>query len=360
MLPRIDALKHDVLRFVPATNKALTKQVNELFVKLRKLNAANFDAILPIEPIDMHAQQIEWSNMSYGEDYETSCTYTYQDPITGSYEEVTPDERTERLEKVEEAIDACKSAKKLAKLEELKSAIEDAEPEYAELMWNTSWQPWGRDVDKSIAESVPQVTWVEKLTDMSSDTHDRNGDPIEGCGAEAGTYLTLTCIGQDNGPALMAYTVLAHGVVPAGDERYWTRDRGWTEHVIGRSCFLACARKLGVEKELKAAFKADAKQAKLRAEEQKRREAEQARIRVIPFSKPLGTALLEAFKEDEYRTFRDAGNYVMKVVDRGQQSLQAKHPLLVEFELHHSGYEYHTRLREVLISKGLLEKPKDD
>lgn len=357
MTAKIDSLKYDVLHFIPDNKPKLRKQAEELFGKLRKVNANNFEAILPIEHVDMNAQQIEWSNLCYGEDYETSCTYTYEDPITEQWEEVTSEERDDRLRAVEQAIEDCRSVRKREKLEALQRAIEDADRETAELMWNTSWQPYGRDVDKGIAEMVPQVTWVEKLTDTASETHDRNGDPIEGCGAEAGTYLTLTCIGQDNGPALMAYVILAHGVVPAGYERYWTRDRYWAEHVIGRQCFMQCAKKLGVEKELKAAFKADAEAAKKRLEEQKRVEAKKAEIRKLEFSAEFKSIAMAAYEADKYRTLVSVGKAIEDVATTGPVMLLSEHPLFKELEQHIEGYGRGTRLKEVLQSKGII--PKD-
>jgi hypothetical protein len=239
--------------------------VKGLFETLTEVNALNFEAILPIQHVDMCTQTICWSDRQY-DTYETPVTYQFEDE-NGEYQELTRDERDEALEKYQYLIDeleekpklSAKNTKRLKALEDAKDRLDNADPEGVELMWNTSWQPYSDDeVDYAVAERIPNLTWVKSLE-----------------GDDAGqSYITISSIGQDNGPALMAYVALAHGVVPAPYVKYWTQERDWTRHVIGTACFEACAEKLGVLPQLKKVLKRDETE-KRRA----KRKAERALLR---------------------------------------------------------------------------------
>jgi hypothetical protein len=267
-MSRIEALKYEVLNLIPDKDKGAEKlktTVNKLFETLTDMNALNFEAILPIKHVDMCAQTICWSNREF-DTYETPVTFTFEDE-NGEWQELSSSERDEAIEKYKEMIDelemkprmTVKQQKRLNDLDAAKDRLERADSEGPELMWNTSWQPYSdNEVDYDVAERVPQLTWVKSTS----------GDD------EGQSYITLTCIGQDNGPALMAYVVLAHGVVPDQYLKYWTREREWTRHVIGTSCFLECAAKLGVLPQLKEVLKQDEAEKK-----RARRKAERERLR---------------------------------------------------------------------------------
>jgi hypothetical protein len=374
--PYIESLKWDVLKF--ASDPALKATLETAFAQLVTDNATNFEAILPLRHVDMHAQQIHWYSMTQGEDYETARWYTYKDPFTGSYEEVTDEVRDERLDEARDclaaaeedaecgdhvvalrdvhtainsardAIDFCKErgfdgskhlhgllrflpalekllnevtprAETYAQVAKLVENIEDADSESSELMWNTSWQPYGDDVDKDIANRVPQVCWVQKTTEDSDDT-----------------FLTLTCIGQDNGPALMAYVVLAHGVVPIDYVRYWTRERDWTQHVIGTDLFLECAEKLGVKPQLEAVLAQDEKERKERAAkaeaDRKAREEMIAAVKANPLPEAFQPVLTDRYNLDAETSLRECSGDLLSVCRDNATLLTAYSNLLSAFE----------------------------
>lgn len=275
MTKAIDSTKYDVLRYVPygleeTTRKVLETKVNALFEELGALNEYNFEAHLPIREVDMGARQTNWGTLSYGEDYETSETVNYQDPFTGYGESCSVTQREETIEKCDDEIERLDGLKRMSKKqkeeykkwEELKDNLERADTEIDELMWNTCWAPYGDSVDKALAERIPQLTWV---TDLREDH----------------TYLTLSCIGQDNGPALMAYVILSHQVVPRQFAKYWTSssEREWTQYVIGKTCFMECAKVLGVEDLLKYHLEKDqqARDTDKRLAEERERKHEEVR-----------------------------------------------------------------------------------
>ena len=300
MTKAIDSTKYDVLRYIPYNmvgdaRAVWESKVNALFDELGPLNKYNFEAHLPICNVDMGARQTNWGELSYGEDYETSETVNYQDPFTGYGESCSVTQRDEILEKCEEELERLDGLKRMSKKqkeeyknwEELKDNLERADAEIDELMWNTSWAPYGDSVKKDLAERIPQLTWV---TDLREDQ----------------TYLTLSCIGQDNGPALMAYVILAHQVVPKQFAKYWTSssDREWTQYVIGKACFMECAKVLGVEDILKYNLEKDQQERdaeKRRAEEREREHEEVRNTPATPaFLKLLKKLVKEHGKEVVY------------------------------------------------------------
>jgi hypothetical protein len=307
MSTKLESLKYAVRRLIPSTgekSEELNKALDQLFAKLTEVNKHNFDAILPLRQFDMGQVEIHWPDMAYGEDYVCHESINYEDPVEGRWVTADAADRDELIEKIDEEIDGLKRlalsgaalsaapAKlgTLLALVALKDNIEQADAEPTELMWNYSWRPDDRTVDKSIVNTIPQITWVAKLTDSASQLVDSNGDAIPGAAAASGTYLTLSCIGQDNSPALMAYAVLAFGVVPEQYSRCW-QDLTWTRAVIGDRCLRACATKLGVLPALEYHDQQEAAKkrhdAKAFAEAEARKEA----IRRRPLSRKLAAFL---------------------------------------------------------------------
>jgi hypothetical protein len=340
-------------------------EINKLFDRLSKHNQYNFSAILPLRHVDMGAVDIEWSTR-YGE-YETSATIDYKDPFTETWETISTDDRDDLITRTEQSLDAiddelrdlerreaelegnvnedgasnpageakhspailaeiqavAAKRKELmernTKLEELLDNLRDADEDTAELMWNTSWRPFDDDVDVDIVERIPQITWVR-----ATDGED-----------EGNTYLTLTCIGQDNGPALMAYVVLAHGVVPEQYLSYWTSQRSWTEYVIGRRLFMECADKLGVAHVLSYHLRCDDEDTKDRRIKEAESRARKAEIADLPVSDELRSLVEQAVAEDadgKYRRVVDlARNRYTELISAGRTADAAlKDPLLRE------------------------------
>ena len=306
MSSKLESLKWEIARLIPRDgneSKRLSKTLDKLFSELAVCNADNFEAILPVGSMDMGQVEIQWSKLSFGEDYEVSSTITGDDPVSGGHFELNTTEKDETIEKIEEQIAALGESdadvEMGKKLEELKENIENADPEYTELMWDYSWQPNNREVDKELADRIPQVTWVEKLDSKYTKYTDRDGDPIPGATAASGTYLTLSCIGQDNGPSLMAYAILAFGSVPEQYMSYWNSQLDWTRHVIGDTCFLECAKKLGVEKVLKKKFHQIKVERAEASRIQKAKEAKSEIIRKQPLREDLRKLLQATVTEDD-------------------------------------------------------------
>jgi hypothetical protein len=352
-MSRIESLQWEVNALcgdkTPARRR-LAKAVNRLFAELKVLNEDNFDAILPTRHVDMGAVEISWSDLMYGDDYETSASITFENPFTGYWDEMDVAKRDDEVEKLEEKISeldaqidklrgAAKASveKKRDKFQELLVNIQKADHEYAELMWNTSWQPFGDDVDKEIAARIPQITWVEKLSED---------------GIAPGTYLTLTCIGQDNGPALMAYVILAHGVMPEQYLSYW-RDLSWTSHVIGLDVLRECADKMGIRPALERRLKRDRAEAKRKRKQAEKEAAEKAKIRATPLGDDLRTFLEKQVAADPEIRLCDIRN---KLIDHIVETTQMTATEAVtaslnrEWHLHLSARHRFDSVKEMLDS----------
>lgn len=279
MTTKIDSLRYEVKNFT--RDDKTTKAIDKLFDKLKAENALNFEAILPIRHVDMGAVTIHWDKYCIGTHFETYTWYEYEDPVEG-WTELSHEEHAERLNKLDDEATECTDEARAKIIDDTRYALDRADVRYPELMWNTSWRPDDDPIDTGIAARIPQITWVQF-----------NGSDELPADLDGKSYITLTSIGQDNGPALMAYVILSQGIVPEQYIKYWTRERSWFEHVVGKRIMLECAEKLGVAKELKQVL------AKDKREEQKRQKAaERKRLRQEAFKdKPLGakmTALLEA------------------------------------------------------------------
>lgn len=271
-------------------NPKLKKAAEAVFQDLKKANADNLEALLPIRDVDLGRVEMRWNELDY-EDIEVECTYSYDDPITGEREEgLTSEERDSRLDLAKEARDAQKGPALERAYQELVDAIEDAEETRTELMWNYSWRPYGDDVDLELANSIPQLTGVTYKNDK---------------------YLTLSSIGQDNGPALMAYVALAHKCIDRDHTHHLTTDNGleWTSHVIGRTWLMKVAKALGVEKQIKAKLASMAARrvaaAKKAEAVRKKREA----IRLTMLSPKLWGAVVSAYMQDPYARWDNAALY---------------------------------------------------
>lgn len=367
MSSKLESLKWEIARLIPKDgyeSKQLSKTLDKLFSKLAVCNADNFEAILPVSSMEMGAVEIQWSKLSFGEDYEVSSTITGDDPVSGGHFELNTTEKDETIEKIEEQIAALGESdadvEMGKKLEELKENIENADPEYTELMWDYSWQPNNREVDKELADRIPQVTWVEKLDSKYTKYTDRDGDPIPGATAASGTYLTLSCIGQDNGPSLMAYAILAFGSVPEQYMSYWNSQLDWTRHVIGDTCFLECAKKLGVEKVLKKKFhQIKAERAKA-SRIQKAKEAKIAILRKQPLREDLRKLLQDTVTEDDdgqdirlYESYNLIHKNVTKplVISKKAADRKKAKSILKGLDRVYSAWDRYTKTTEILDVK---------
>ena len=387
MTSKIDSLKWDVLNF--AFDPATRDKINEMFNALAKENANNFEAILPVAHVDMHITSINWCEKSLGEDYETQSWYTFEDPVTGFEECVSAEKREELLEQVEDdladadqdapyrlealmdlagdingandaldwmkeqklpgyrgvqnirkylpalrnAIEVLKpAAKKVKDLEKLKENIEDAESEYSELLWNLSWRPYGDDVNTGLIDRIPQVGWGRLLNSDEGD----------------GSYLTLTCCGQDNGPALMAYVILEHGVVPHDYVKYWTGERGWTRNVIGTDLFLECAEKLGVRPQLEAAIAADDAATKKKKEEQEAKDRAREEIRARRLSPRLEAFFRAAMIKGGDTLLRATVTPMMEACGHPDDEGWANNVLYREWEEVYSAFSHYDTVADVL------------
>lgn len=292
MTKAIDKAKYEVLQYVPYDLKGeertvLEAKVTALFEELGTLNKYNFAAHLPTGEVDMGARSVNWGELQYGEDYETEQTVNYEDPFTKSWESCSTISRDKLIEQCEEKMDELDSLPKQTKKqaaeyknwETLKDNLERADTEIEELMWNTSWAPFGDSVDTDIVDQIPQLTWV---TDLREDQN----------------YVTLSCIGQDNGPALMAYVALAHGFISPSHVRYWDSQssREWTRHVIGTTCFMKVAETLGVKDLLEYHLDKDEKARKQAQKEAEDRKNKEAITRNTKPSKKLLAAVTKALK----------------------------------------------------------------
>lgn len=309
-MSKIEDAINNVRSLIRKDSPKLTEHVTAVRTELEKQNRSNLEAHLLVRHVDMCPVQVDWSRMQYGEHYETDVSYNVSD-LGEDYESLTRDQfydLRDRLsnyrDELNTVLDAA-GALKLTGLEPtLTKALEaldhgiNADPEYPELMWNTMWRPYGDDVDKAIIDRIPGITWVDIL-----DNTDQFVDP--------GTYMTLTTIGQDMGPSLMAYVVLSHGIVPSQYVRYWT-DLEYTQYVIGKSILAECAEKLGVTAILDRTLARNARQKEIRRQQAERREARLAARRQKPLPARMKCDLLLAFLADNGACVHDQSPELLK------------------------------------------------
>jgi hypothetical protein len=272
----IESIKNQLLHYVPCSHTDISDQIHQICKKLEDLNVYNVNAWLPVvHDVDMgKCEMIPGETFDY-DDLEQDASYqvrlkdgTWETLGQDEYEELLDTWRNE-LEELEDEINELDTGGeddnelqcRRAERDELENLIIDAEradPEYDDIMWYTSWRPYGDDVDEAIVAQIPGLI-----------SYRVRGD----------SYLSLGTSGMDMGPSLAAYMVMAHGVLPAWYSSHFTSasSREYARYVMGNRCFekvceiLKITDKMKLVEDRDAALKEEAKRAQAEEEAARKR-----------------------------------------------------------------------------------------